>query len=265
MFGRHVARRTKRLAAHGRVRVIGQLFGEAEVRDARLVEGVDEHVGRFEVAVQHAALVSIVDGLRDLLHVARGPSGRQRPRAHKVGKIVALNEIHREVGLAFHFAYFVDTDDVRMLETRRCLRFGTEPFDGRPAGELAGQDHLECHLTVEVGLASAIDHAHSTARDFSQEFVIAKGTGKQFRPGSVRLTHPRTLQGHLHQTLRAVAGKDIRRELRAAPCAVSRHIVVITNSQSAHRIVSAAFRRNQRHLPAGTKRRADSHGPSHYF
>src|SRR5204863_83991 len=110
---------------------------------------------RFEVAVQHAALVGIVDGLRDLLHVARGPSGRQRPRAHKVGKIVPLNEIHCEIGLAFPFTYFVDTDDVWMLETRRCLRFGTEPFDGSPAGELAGQDHLERHLAVEVVLASS--------------------------------------------------------------------------------------------------------------
>ena len=248
LFGRHVARRTKRLTAHGQVRAVRQLFGQTEVGDARLVERINEHVGRFEVAVQHAALMGIVDGLCDLFYVPRRLFGRQRSCAYEIGKIVPLDEIHREIGLAFRLAHFVDTDDVRMLETRRCLRLRTEPFDRRPAGELTGQDHLERHLTVEIGLVSAIDHAHSTARDLSQEFVIAKGTGKQFRRGSVRLAHRRGLQRHLHQTLRAVAGKDLRRERRAAPCAVSRHIAVITTRRRLTGLCRRGSDANQRHF-----------------
>ena len=52
LFGRHVLRR----ARTDRVRIAGG-DGQAEVGDAHVTVAVEHHVRRFEIAVQHAAVV----------------------------------------------------------------------------------------------------------------------------------------------------------------------------------------------------------------
>jgi len=53
LFGCGVGGGAEQLAREGEVGCgSGRAFGEAEVRDARLVEGVDEDVGRLEVAMK---------------------------------------------------------------------------------------------------------------------------------------------------------------------------------------------------------------------
>ena len=47
-----------------RARVRLDPLGQAEVGDVRLAVGVEQDVGRLEVAVQDAALVGVVDGPR---------------------------------------------------------------------------------------------------------------------------------------------------------------------------------------------------------
>ena len=66
LLRRHEVRRAQRLPRHRQVAApFAQPFGQAEVGDPRLIQPVDEHVGRFEVPVQHSAPVGIGDRFGD--------------------------------------------------------------------------------------------------------------------------------------------------------------------------------------------------------
>ena len=53
-------------------------LGRSEVGQMRLTAGIKQDVGRFEVAMEHAALVGMAQRLRDRGHEPRRPRGRSR-------------------------------------------------------------------------------------------------------------------------------------------------------------------------------------------
>src|SRR5262245_41321186 len=106
-----------------------QLLGQAEIRDTRRLEWIDEDVRWLEIAMQHAMLVRVVNGFSDGPEKGRRPFGRQRLLAHEFAEMTTLDVIHREVGLAFVLADFVDGNDVRMLKIGRRAGFRAKPFD----------------------------------------------------------------------------------------------------------------------------------------
>ena len=65
LFGRHVAERAEDVAGVGQVLLIGGL-GEAEVGDPDTAMSVEEQVARFDVAVDDALLVGVLEGLGGL-------------------------------------------------------------------------------------------------------------------------------------------------------------------------------------------------------
>ena len=63
--------RTQHLARDRQARLAIQPFGQSKIGDSRLVRcRVDQHVGRFEIAVQNALPVRVVDRFGNELHVA---------------------------------------------------------------------------------------------------------------------------------------------------------------------------------------------------
>ena len=94
LFGRHVIGRAKHLPGCRQFGIAFELLGQAKVRDARLIGFIQQHVGRFEVAVQDATLMRIVDRLGDGLDVTGGASGWQRTVAHVFGEVLPLHKIH---------------------------------------------------------------------------------------------------------------------------------------------------------------------------
>ena len=85
LLRRQVLRRTEQLACGGQVQLGGQALGQAEIRDARLVEFIQENVRWLEVAVKNTALVCVVNRCRDLLDVTRRLLRRQRPALDEFG------------------------------------------------------------------------------------------------------------------------------------------------------------------------------------
>ena len=65
LFGRDLIRRAEDLAGEGEVGIGLEVAGEAEVGDARFEERVDQDVRGFEVAVNDALLVRVMDGFGD--------------------------------------------------------------------------------------------------------------------------------------------------------------------------------------------------------
>ena len=86
LLRRHVARRPHDLARAGQPAVGLQLLGQPEVGDPRVAVLVEQNIGRLQVAVDHAALVGVLDGLAHLRPSVRRPRGAgaaPRPGAGK--------------------------------------------------------------------------------------------------------------------------------------------------------------------------------------
>src|SRR5205807_7981971 len=85
----------------------------------------------------------------------------------------ASRELHAKVREAFFaFAYFVDRKNVRMIETRGCFCFATEPLQRFVGIRMITENAFHGHDTSGVPLARAIDNTHAAASDFFQDLVI---------------------------------------------------------------------------------------------
>ena len=162
------------------------MFGQAEVRDARLVEGIEQHVRWFEVAVERAALVRILNGLGDKAHVLRRLGGGQRFFADERGQVLSLDIFHREVVLTIVLAHLVDGHDVGVMQIGRRLGLRQEALQRGGIGQLARQNHFYRHNAVETHLPGLVDHAHSASSDFLQQLVIAEVA--KFGDGGFRIS-----------------------------------------------------------------------------
>ena len=119
--------------------------------------------------------------------------------------------------LRFVLPDFIHRDDVRMIEARRRRRFVAKALHGFRGRQFAREDHLHRHLAPEAELPRAIHHAHATARNLFEQFVIAEAAhlprieqiavGRRERVGVAAETH---------QALRALPKRRARRDRRAA-------------------------------------------------
>ena len=142
LLRRHVAGRAHDLTRAGQTAVALELLRQPEVGDPRVAVLVEQDVARLEVAVNHAALVGIVDRFGNRGHQRGRLAGRKRSVGQPLGQALALDEAHREVVLALVLADLEDRDDPGVIEIGRGLGLGVEALDVGLIGKLAGEDHL---------------------------------------------------------------------------------------------------------------------------
>ena len=82
----------------------------------------------------------------------------------------------QHIGLGILLARLVNAHDVRMLQPCRRLHLRAKSQRLFPAGELTRENHFYGDQPVQLSLARLEDDAHSAARDFLQQFVVAKMT-----------------------------------------------------------------------------------------
>ena len=154
---------------------VGQDLRQAPVHHLDLAEGADHHVGRLEVAVDHAAGMGIRQRLADLLEDG------EEPREVVVGvgalgehgrECAALDQLHGEVGAAVgERAELVDGDDARVLELPADAGLLDEAADDVGVAAVAGLEDLHGEVAAEVGVAGLEDDAHAAAGDLAQDLV----------------------------------------------------------------------------------------------
>ena len=101
LLRRHVAGRAHHeagprevaLPREGTARDLGEGPGQAEVEDLRAVRG-EEHVGRFQVAVDHPLRVQRAQGGEHFPAQAQGLAQRQRPALQPFGQRLAIQQLH---------------------------------------------------------------------------------------------------------------------------------------------------------------------------
>ena len=140
--------------------------GDAEIDQAGARLAIDffhQHVGRLDVAVDHALLVRVLDAVADLQEQIQAPTQRQRALLAVARDRLALDVFHHQPGAAqFVGTGIVDERDGRMAHLRQGLTFHLEM--GALACVQAGVvDQFDGHLALigAVGAMGEIDLAHA--------------------------------------------------------------------------------------------------------
>ncbi len=174
LLGRHVSWGAQDDSAGGHLGVRLDPLGQSEVGDLAVALGVDQDVGRLEVAVENAPHVGVMYRL--------GHLGEQGGRGRWVifvgrqplGQAAAADELHGEVFLSVILTDLVDRYDTGMVQ--QCDRLGLvlEPAELIVAGENAGPDHLEGDGSVEADLAGLVHDPHAAAAQDFSDLVVAE-------------------------------------------------------------------------------------------
>ena len=117
--------------------------------------------------MHHSLSMRAVQRLGDLSAVAQNLVDRQRTAAQTIGQRLAIEQLHDQIVLAD----VIERADVRMIELRDRLRFALESqLEVRAVGQLRRQN-LDCHLTIEPCVASAVHVAHPARADRREDLV----------------------------------------------------------------------------------------------
>jgi len=117
---------------------IPQLLGEPKIQNFGAPFRRNHHVGRFQVAVNHPAVVRVRQRVGNLRAVAQDRVRRQAALRHHRRQRLSLHVLQRDVRTPFRLAHFEYRADVRMVQRRRCARFVQQ---ARPRGFVRAHFH----------------------------------------------------------------------------------------------------------------------------
>ncbi len=143
---------------------------QPEVEHLDLAVRRDLDVGRLEIAMDDAALVRRFERVGHLPGDGERLGNRERAGLEAIRERVAFDELHHEEMTPGGFLHSVERGDVRVIERGECLGFALETGDAIfVAGGRVGQ-HLDRDFAAELGVAGAIDLAHSRLRRARRRF-----------------------------------------------------------------------------------------------
>ncbi len=96
------------------------------------------------------------------------------PRAMCVREVLALDELHHERADAVRLLDAVDGGDVRMIERGERLGLAREPGEALGVGGDGGGQDLDGDVAIELGVAGAIDLAHSAFAKLRDDAIRAE-------------------------------------------------------------------------------------------
>ena len=159
---------------------LAERLGDPEVSDQRVTPGKQDVRG-LDVAVDHAVLVGVSEGVRHLGDEPHGLLQRQRPLARE-----PVQE-----RLPFHVAHHVEEDplclasleqrhDVGMRELRGDLRLTGEPLAAQIFARRRRQD-LDGHCPTERDVPGEVDRGHAAMAQLALDHVAVRQGGGDAR------------------------------------------------------------------------------------
>jgi hypothetical protein len=127
--------------------------------------------------VDDSRLVREAEPGADLLQVGQLVGQRQvAPLLDDVGEGIALDVLHRDVGLVIVLAAGIDGDDVRVTQGSGRARFAEEAVEDLLVVDLLS-DHLDRDLAVELGITPQVHGAHPPGANLPEDLEIADFRG----------------------------------------------------------------------------------------
>jgi hypothetical protein len=94
---------------------------------------------------------------------------------NQLGECLALDQLHGDEVDTVVLLDREDGDDVRMIECRHRLRFGFKPREPPSVLGYSFRQHLDCDISIELLIVSAIDLAHASFTQLGEDAVVGKG------------------------------------------------------------------------------------------
>ena len=175
LLGRHVGGRPQDEPGVRQSAIVLHALGESEIGDVRLIVFIKQDIRWFQIAVQNAAHVCVVDRQSDVLHQPRDGL-RVIPEPGGVPfEIAACDQLEGDEGYSAILAHLVDGHDLGMVEPGDRCGLDAEPVDR--VGiilESGGPDRLQRHDTAELLLSCFENDSHPATGDFFDQVVLAE-------------------------------------------------------------------------------------------
>jgi hypothetical protein len=152
----------------------------AEVGQQRVAFG-EQDVFRFDVAMDHAMAMRVIEGVGRLAREANGILDGKLPFAREpVPQAFAFDERHREPELRRGLARVEDAKQMRMLQTRRKANLLPKPLGAKRRGDVRMQ-HFQRHRTIVAHIVREKNGRKSAASDLPLDAVGLSERGGQGR------------------------------------------------------------------------------------
>jgi hypothetical protein len=188
LLGRHVERRAGDRAGHRQAGHADDL-GDAEVGQYRHIAIGKHHVGGFEIAVNRALLVSVVDRVAQRGDHALGlverhaHALRAQPAQARVERLSG-NVLHDHVGHAVLDVEVDDLHDVGVAQRRDQARLAAETVDEALGVGQVRMDEFDGDRTPEAGLRAQVHVGHAAAPQQPAHLVAAQALAGPIGHGS---------------------------------------------------------------------------------
>ncbi len=160
-----------RLRQRGRV----QRLGDAKIGQQRFVALVEQHVARFDITVNNAALVSRVESIRKLAGKPNNAIGRQPLLTlQQLGQRRSRQQLHGQEKEAFGVAHIVNGRDMRVIQLRGGDCFAAKSLHDIVVGKVLRIQHLERYMALQAGIKGAINRGHPTAANQRLDAIPAQ-------------------------------------------------------------------------------------------
>ena len=136
---------------------------------------VDEHEGKPFIAMEHAARVRCLQGVRDLRSEVEQGFELQRTRAQPLLERFTLEKLHGDEGAAAVLVHVVDRADVGVLEGRCRAGLTLQALEGVVvAGEIL-RKKLQRDFAAELQVLGLVDDPHATAAELREDPIVRDG------------------------------------------------------------------------------------------
>jgi hypothetical protein len=185
LLGAHVSKCAEYLTHVRLPRRLGIGVGgasQSEIKDLWLAGFIDQDIAGFEVAMNNAALMRVLDRLANGDHQIEALASAELVIVGVPDQRQPVDQFHGEVRLHTEGCVggprFVNLRDVGMMEPSQNLRLLLEAPDQIAAGP-AGSDDLESDQPARLLLFGFIHGAHAAFAEKTQDAISANASGKR--------------------------------------------------------------------------------------
>ena len=187
---------------------------DAEIRNLHLALFVYNQVFRFDVTMNNAAVMSVLEGFADGRDNGQRFLGVKPVRPEDLAQVDAIHEFHQQKIERAGLPEIVDGDNIWMAQARQCLGFALESLGETLVAGALGREHLESHKTFELRLAGFEDNAHAALADERKHFELRERGSHCLDIRRLRTSWFGRLHGAGHKAARAKTfGRRLRERL----------------------------------------------------
>jgi hypothetical protein len=159
LLGSEISGRAQDRADLRQLDAAGRQASQTEVGQVRSVVGVEQHVGRLDVAMDDSLLMGGVQRICQAADNPSGTAGLERAVIDGVRKRSAGDESRRDVRSVAVDAGFINCDDVWVMTLGCGLCLSKEAADGLFVALKLGVGNLECDVAIEGWVDRSINRS----------------------------------------------------------------------------------------------------------